>query len=60
MELAIGVMTSHIGKLTVSTCDHSVANIIINLGLMIVPLDQFKGLFFAEMASKQILMEAGK
>ncbi len=53
-------MTSRIGKLTMGTRDHLVANIVVNLGLMIVSLDQLKGLFFAKMASKWILVEAGK
>ncbi len=51
---------SHVSKLTAGACDHLVVNIVINPGPMIVPLDQLKGLFFAKMASKWILIEAGE
>ncbi len=53
-------MTSRIGKLIVGAHDHLVANIVIDPGPMIVPLDQLKGPFFTKIAGKWILMEAGK
>ncbi len=60
LELTIGVIMSHIGKLIVGAYDHPVANIVVNLGPMIVPLDQLKDPFFAKMAGKWILMEVGE
>ncbi len=60
MELARGVMTSHVGKLTAGARDHLAANIVVNPGPMIVPLDQLEGPLFAEIAGKWILMEAGE
>ncbi len=50
----------YIDKLISGTYNHLVANIVVDLGPMIVSLDQLKYLFFAEIASKQILMEVGK
>ena len=53
-------MSSRIRKLASCTCAYFVTNIVLNVRLVIVPLNKLEGPFFAKMACKGVLMKTCK